>query len=238
MPWRSAPAWPVMPPPWRRARTSKRSALLGPIERRGRRRRAGRARPKYSSSAPAVDRERAGARRRGSRGRRRSCACRCRGRRAVSAMYVTCLRRCGSGAGCWRLVRVLGPAYTLSLRSCARPRRLRGSMPRTACRMTSSGRRSSMLAQRALAEAARVAGVAVVDLVVELLAGHADPLAVDDDDEVAGVDVRRVLRLALAAQRVGDAASPGGRGSRPRRRRRTSGARSRRAWRYRSSAAS
>ena len=35
--------------------------------------------------------------------------------------------------------------------------------------------------------------------------GHADALAVDDDDEVARVDVRRVLRLELAAQRVGDA---------------------------------
>ena len=31
-----------------------------------------------------------------------------------------------------------------------------------------------------------------------------DLLRVDDDDEVAGVDVRRVLRLVLAAQRVGD----------------------------------
>jgi hypothetical protein len=32
-----------------------------------------------------------------------------------------------------------------------------------------------------------------------------DLLGVDDDDEVAGVDMRRVLRLALAAQGVGDA---------------------------------
>ena len=36
-----------------------------------------------------------------------------------------------------------GPAYTLSLRSCWRPRRLRGIMPLTARRMTSSGRCSS-----------------------------------------------------------------------------------------------
>ena len=45
----------------------------------------------------------------------------------------------------------------------------------------------------------------VVELVVELLARDRHLLGVDDDDEVAGVDVRRVLRLVLAAQRVGDA---------------------------------
>ena len=46
--------------------------------------------------------------------------------------------------------------------------------------------------------------MAVVELVVALVAGHRDLLGVDDDDEVAGVAVRRVLGLALAAQRVGD----------------------------------
>src|SRR5689334_2878258 len=51
---------------------------------------------------------------------------------------------------------------------------------------------------------ARVAAVAPVGLLRQLVAGDADLLGVDDDDEVAGVDVRRVLRLALAAQRVGD----------------------------------
>src|SRR4030095_14795398 len=46
--------------------------------------------------------------------------------------------------------------------------------------------------------------MAVVELVVKLVAGDRDLLRVDDDDEVAGVDVRRVLRLRLAAQRVCD----------------------------------
>ena len=46
--------------------------------------------------------------------------------------------------------------------------------------------------------------MAVVDLRVELRARHRDLLGVHDDDEVAGVDVRRVRRLALAAERVGD----------------------------------
>jgi hypothetical protein len=34
--------------------------------------------------------------------------------------------------------------------------------------------------------------------------GHRDLLGVDDDDEVPGVDVRGVLGLPLAAERVGD----------------------------------
>src|SRR4249919_2912301 len=61
-----------------------------------------------------------------------------------------------------------------------------------------------LLAERPAAQAARIARVAVVALLVELVAGDLDLLRVDDDDEVARVDVRRVLRLALAAERVGD----------------------------------
>ncbi len=60
------------------------------------------------------------------------------------------------------------------------------------------------LLQGARLEPAGVAGMAVVALVRELVAGHRDLLGIDDDDEVAGVDVRRVRRLALAAQSVGD----------------------------------
>src|SRR3954447_986668 len=58
--------------------------------------------------------------------------------------------------------------------------------------------------ERARLEPARVAGVAVVHLLLPLLARDGDLLRVDDDDEVARVHVRRVDRLALAAQRVGD----------------------------------
>src|SRR5438067_4018065 len=61
-----------------------------------------------------------------------------------------------------------------------------------------------LLPQRTLAEPTWVAGVAVVHLVVELLPRHPDLLRVHYDDEVAGVDMRRELRLALAAQAVGD----------------------------------
>src|SRR5687767_14879031 len=61
-----------------------------------------------------------------------------------------------------------------------------------------------LLSERALPQTTWVPGVAVVDLVVELLARDRDLLRIDDDDEIAGVDVRGVLRLALATQRVGD----------------------------------
>src|SRR5262245_3340662 len=67
------------------------------------------------------------------------------------------------------------------------------------------GARVEQLLERALLEPAVIARVAVVDLVAELLARDAHALAVHHHDEVAGVDVRRVLRLSLAAQRLGDA---------------------------------
>src|SRR5581483_170825 len=61
-----------------------------------------------------------------------------------------------------------------------------------------------LLAERAALEPARIAGVAVVPLLVELVARDLDLLRVHHDDEVTRVDVRRELRLALAAERVGD----------------------------------
>src|SRR5205085_1471116 len=45
---------------------------------------------------------------------------------------------------------------------------------------------------------------AVVDLLLHLVPRHRDLLRVDDDDEVARVDVVGELWLALAAQAVGD----------------------------------
>ena len=49
-------------------------------------------------------------------------------------------------------------------------------------------------------DAAGIARVPVVDLVAGLVAGDADLFGVDDDDEIAGIDVRRVDGLVLAAQ--------------------------------------
>ena len=59
-------------------------------------------------------------------------------------------------------------------------------------------------ARGALLDAADVAGVVVVDLLLALAAGEHDLVGVDDDDVVAVVDVRRVARLVLAAQPHGD----------------------------------
>jgi hypothetical protein len=46
--------------------------------------------------------------------------------------------------------------------------------------------------------------VPVIELLVELLACHAHLLGIHDDDEVAGVDMRRVGGLVLAAEGVGN----------------------------------
>src|SRR6185503_12976673 len=48
------------------------------------------------------------------------------------------------------------------------------------------------LAERRRRDAAGVAAMAMVELRVDLRAGDADPLDVGDDDEIAGVDVRRI----------------------------------------------
>ena len=46
--------------------------------------------------------------------------------------------------------------------------------------------------------------MAEILLVERLVAGHADLARVDDDDEITGVDVRRVLGLVLAPKTQGD----------------------------------
>src|SRR5271168_5303236 len=51
---------------------------------------------------------------------------------------------------------------------------------------------------------ARVARVTVVALVFALVPRHMHLLRIDHHDEIAGVDVRRVLGLALAPERVRD----------------------------------
>src|SRR5262245_10579207 len=60
------------------------------------------------------------------------------------------------------------------------------------------------LPEGALLDAAGKAGVVAEDLVGQLVAGHLHLGGVDDDDVVAAVHVRRVGRLVLAAQAVGD----------------------------------
>ena len=57
--------------------------------------------------------------------------------------FVPIYSSSGSGSGFWASCGCSGPAYTLSFVICRRARRFRGSMPLTALRMTSVGRRSS-----------------------------------------------------------------------------------------------
>src|SRR5687768_1651193 len=62
--------------------------------------------------------------------------------------------------------------------------------------------RLEKLLERLGLQVADRARVTVVDLVLELAARDADLLGVDDDDEVARIDVRGVNRLVLATQPV------------------------------------
>ena len=59
-------------------------------------------------------------------------------------------------------------------------------------------------ARSALLDAADIAGVMVVDLLLALSAGQHDLVRIDDDDVVAVIDVRGEGRLVLAAQPHGD----------------------------------
>ena len=97
---------------------------------------------------------------------------------------------------------MLGTSVNLSFMPCLRPSVFFGSMPLTACSMTRSGVLGHGLGEGLGLQSARMTGVMVVDLVQLLRAGHANLVRVDDDHEVAGVHVRRVLRLVLAFRRV------------------------------------
>src|SRR5687768_14621364 len=59
------------------------------------------------------------------------------------------------------------------------------------------------LARRDGLDAAGIAGVLVIDLVGQLLAGEAHLVGIDDDDMVAAIDMRGVAWLMLAAQDIG-----------------------------------
>src|SRR5262249_11818308 len=121
--------------------------------------------------------------------------CRCRGTaRASTSERLRLL--CG--------VRVLGAGVDLQLRQLLAAEAV--AREHALDRLTEHlGRHAlELVAQPALPEAPRVARVPVVQLVVELVPCHGDLLRVHDDDEVTRVDMGRELRLALAAQALGD----------------------------------
>ena len=102
------------------------------------------------------------------------------------------------------LMRMLRARVDFSLRSCCATKPVARQHPLTASLRTSSGRRSIISSKVRERRSAREAAVAVVALLLALVARHRHLLGVDDDHEVADVAVRRVLRLALATERVGD----------------------------------
>ena len=79
-----------------------------------------------------------------------------------------------------------------------------GSMPLTANSIARSGCSLQQLAERDALQVADVAGVLVVELVGELGAGDAYGAGVDDDDVIAKVLMRRIIRLVLALQAMRD----------------------------------
>src|SRR5205085_11617684 len=102
-----------------------------------------------------------------------------------------------------RPVRMLGTGVDLELRQLAARQLVLGEHPLDGQADHLGRAPVELLAERAAREAAGIAGVPVVALLVELRARRHDLLGVDDDHEVAGIDVRGVLGLALAAQRLG-----------------------------------
>src|SRR5262245_4798294 len=106
--------------------------------------------------------------------------------------------------GLLRLVRVLRPGVHLQLGQLLAGEAVAREHPLDRLADHFLGLALEHLGQRPRLDPARVTAVAPVGLLGQLVAGDADLLRVDDDDEVAGVDVRRVLGLTLAAQRIGD----------------------------------
>src|SRR5262249_30528732 len=198
---RTAPAWPLGPPPWTRTRTSKvpstSATFSGDIAssrcvRRG----------KYCSTVLPLNQVAPSP---GRRITRATEVLRLPVPRYWAVSTVDTLRVLSNeNFGILGGVRVVRSRIHLQLRQLltgepvAREHplaRLADDLGRTAL---------ELVAKRAAPEPAGVAGVSVVELVVELRPRHRDLLGVHNDDEVARVDMRRVLRLALAPQRVGD----------------------------------
>ena len=112
--------------------------------------------------------------------------------------------RAPASSGDWAVVRVLRPGVDLQLADLRRGELVLREHALDGLADDLGRAPLELLAERPLLEPARVARVPAHHLLVELLPRDVDLLRVDDDHEVARVDVRRVRRLALAAQRVGD----------------------------------
>src|SRR5215218_2143709 len=103
-----------------------------------------------------------------------------------------------------RGVRVGGAVVDLELGEHLPPEPVAGQHPADGLLDRAGGPLGQQDRVRGGLEAARVAGVAVGDLLLELAPGEPHLGRVDDDHVVAGVDVGRVDRLVLAPQDAGD----------------------------------
>ena len=227
MPWRTAPAWPDSPPPvtltmmsnvpsWL-VSTSGWRTTMRPVSRE-----------KNSSTGfslttilpdALLDED--------ARDRRLAAA------RAV--VVVADHGQMSSGLGLLRRVRVRRARVALELLDHLVAERALGQHALDGLLERAAREARLHLRERRRRDAARVARVAVVELVVGLVAGHAELVDVGHDDEVARVHVRRVDRLVLAAQAERDLAGEAAQHLVGARRRRTSPGGCRWAWRKRSS---
>ena len=133
------------------------------------------------------------------RARWRSCAGRCRSSVEAAIQFVRILK--------FRAAWAAAPSADACRRrthaacgTCCRPSVVFGSMPLTANSIARSGCSLSSLPERNGLEIAQVAGVVVVQLVVELVAGDRDLLGMQHDDVIAHVHMRAVVGLVLALE--------------------------------------
>src|SRR5581483_1414192 len=177
MPWRMAPAWPVGPPPDTVTSTSKRpSDSVSSSGWRTSMREV--SRPKYSSGVLPL--------------------------MVIAPLPGLMNTRAAAGLRLLRRVRMLRAGVDLELAELGVAERALGQhalhgLLDDALRMI-----GEHVAELGHPEAARILGVAVVDLALELVAGRTHLGCVDHDDVVAGVAVGRVVGLVLAAQAAGD----------------------------------
>ena len=107
-----------------------------------------------------------------------------------------------NGLACWAWCGWVGPGVHLELLEHLAAELVLGEHAPDGLLDDLAGVLVQLLADRRRGETAGVAGVAVHQLVGQLVAGERDLLRVDDDDEVTGVHVRGEGRLVLAAQQV------------------------------------
>ena len=202
MPWRMAPAWPVMPPPstltaisnWPCSFTASSGwrTIMRPVSR-----------PKNSSSGRSLTVMLSGAGLQVHAGGGGLAAA-----GAVVILLVAGMRSgpigCSSGLGCCAWCGCSPPANTCSFLNMRRPSGFFGSMPLTANSIARSGCSSSSFSSAIDLMPPMYAGVVVVDLVGELAAGDADLLALHHDDVIAHVHVRAVVSLVLALEAMRD----------------------------------